>query len=109
MAHSYETGGLRRLHLRGHSNILKRVLIHEAGFNLGLVMRQRFGQGTPRGLQGRLRSLFCLLLARFRAHRLAFLTSPLQDWMAAPALDRWLLPRSAALLCGRNLTFTTGC
>ena len=24
MAHSYETGGLRRIHLRGHHNILKR-------------------------------------------------------------------------------------
>jgi hypothetical protein len=27
-AHAYETGGLRRMHLRGHQNILKRVLIH---------------------------------------------------------------------------------
>ncbi len=53
MAHSYETGGLRRVHLRGHANILKRVLIHLGAFNLGLVMRQLLGAGTPRGLQGR--------------------------------------------------------
>ncbi len=51
-AHSYETGGMRRLHLRGRRNILKRQLIHMAGFNLALIMRQRFGKGTPRGWQG---------------------------------------------------------
>ena len=39
-AHLYETGGMRRTHLRGHDNILKRLLIHAGGFNLGLVMRQ---------------------------------------------------------------------
>ena len=50
-AHLYETGGLRRLHLRRHPNILKRLLVHGAAFNLGLVMRQVFGKGTPRGLQ----------------------------------------------------------
>ena len=53
-AHVYDTGGMRRTHLRGHPNILKRLLIHAGGFNLGLVMRQVFGVGTPRGLQGRL-------------------------------------------------------
>jgi hypothetical protein len=51
-AHLYETGGMRRLHLRRHSNILKRLLVHVAAFNLGLVMRQKWGRGTPRGLQG---------------------------------------------------------
>ena len=39
-AHVYDTGGMRRTHLRGHPNILKRLLIHAGGFNLGLVMRQ---------------------------------------------------------------------
>jgi transposase len=51
-AHAYETGGMRRVHLRGRDNILKRVLIHLGGFNLSLVMRQLLGKGTPRGLQG---------------------------------------------------------
>src|SRR5216684_1390359 len=51
-AHAYETGGMRRVHLRGRENILKRVLIHLGGFNLALVMRQLLGKGTPRGLQG---------------------------------------------------------
>jgi transposase len=50
-AHCYETGGMRRLHLRGRENILKRLLIHVGGFNLSLVLRQTIGKGTPRGLQ----------------------------------------------------------
>ena len=52
-AHVYDTGGLRRTHLRGHQNILKRLLVHAGAFNLGLLMRKAFGRGTPRGLQGR--------------------------------------------------------
>ena len=51
-AHLYETGGMRRVHLRRHPNILKRLLVHVAAFNLGLVMRKLLGRGTPRGLQG---------------------------------------------------------
>src|SRR3954452_9941172 len=49
-AHMYETGGMRRVHLRGRDNILKRVLVHAGAFNLGLVMRNLFGSGTPRQL-----------------------------------------------------------
>jgi hypothetical protein len=52
-AHVYDTGGLRRVHLRGHPNILKRLIVHAGAFNLGLLMRRVFGRGTPRGLQGR--------------------------------------------------------
>ncbi len=59
-AHCYETGGMRRTHLRGHARILKRLLVHVAGCNLGLLMRRRFGMGTPRGLQGLVFDLTCL-------------------------------------------------
>lgn len=52
-AHLYETGGLRRAHVRGHENVLKRLLVYAGAFNLGLWMRTLFGVGTPRGLQGR--------------------------------------------------------
>ncbi len=65
-AHCYETGGMRRTHLRGHPNISKRLLIHYAGFNLGLLMRQRFGVGKPRVLQG-LRGLLAALFGFLRA------------------------------------------
>ena len=51
-AHCYETGGMRRTHLRNHRNILKRLLIHVAGFNLSLIMRKLMGLGTARGMQG---------------------------------------------------------
>lgn len=40
-AHTYDTGGMRRVHLRGRRNILKRVLVQGAGVNLALVMRSR--------------------------------------------------------------------
>lgn len=52
-AHLYDTGGLRRTHLRGHDNILKRLLVHASAFNLGRLMRHLVGRGTPRGLQDR--------------------------------------------------------
>lgn len=51
-AHCLETGGMRRVHLRGRENIEKRYLVHVAAFNLGLLMRAMIGFGTPRGLQG---------------------------------------------------------
>jgi hypothetical protein len=38
----------------GHTNILKRLLVHAGRFNLGLVMRHLIGSGTPCGLQDRL-------------------------------------------------------
>lgn len=62
-AHCYETGAMRRTHLRNHPNILKRLLVHVAGFNLGLVMRKHFGLGKPRRLQGLLRALLRLFFA----------------------------------------------
>jgi transposase len=62
-AHLYETGGMRRTHLRGHTNILKRLVVHTGGFNLGLLMRRRLGVGTPRSLQGRLAAVLALLVA----------------------------------------------
>ena len=46
---------MRRTHLRGRENILKRVLIHVGGLNLSLVMR---------GLQG-LSADVLLILLRF--------------------------------------------
>ena len=57
-AHVYDTGAMRRTHLRGHRNILKRLLVHAGGFNLGLLMRHLIGLGTPRGLQGRVWAFF---------------------------------------------------
>ena len=52
-AHCYETGGMRRTHLRGRENILKRQLIHVCAFNLSLIFRLTLGAGTPRELRNR--------------------------------------------------------
>lgn len=62
-AHMYETGGMRRLHLRGRNNILKRLLLQAAGFNLALVMRKRFGNGKPRQAASGSMHLVTLLLS----------------------------------------------
>jgi transposase len=66
-AHAYETGGMRRVHLRGRENILKRLLVHVGGFNLGLVMRKELGRGTPRGFQGSGPGLWALWLVLWAA------------------------------------------
>jgi len=52
-AHCYETGGMRRSTLRGHDNILKRLLIHVGAFNVSLILRKMLGAGTPRELRNR--------------------------------------------------------
>jgi transposase len=64
--HLYDRGGMRRTHLRGHTNILKRLLVHAGGANLGLWMRTLTGIGTPRGLQGRAIAVFDALIALWR-------------------------------------------
>ena len=65
-AHLYGSGGMRRLHVRGHENVLKRLLIQVSAFNLGMLMRQSLGVGTPRGLQGRICALLLLILSLFK-------------------------------------------
>ena len=47
-AHILDRGGMRRAWLRDRENVHKRYLIHVAGFNLGILMRALFGQGTLR-------------------------------------------------------------
>ena len=65
-AHCYETGGMRRTHLRKHENILKRLLIHVGAFNLSLIFRKWLGSGTPRELRNRQSSLIFVFLWLFR-------------------------------------------
>lgn len=62
LPHCYETGRMRRVHLRGRENILKRLLIHIAGFNLSLVLRSMTGN-MLRGLQDLAIAYFFTLLA----------------------------------------------
>ena len=88
-AHMYETGGMRRLHLRGRRNILKRLLVHGAGFDLSLLMRMCFGAGKPRQLQGRVGPLFAALSQLGRAFRACTAsTAHLYGIIAPPVGDR---------------------
>ena len=43
---------MRRLHVRGHENVLKRLLIQVSAFNLGMLMRQILGVGYAAGSAG---------------------------------------------------------
>ena len=48
IAHNLDRGGMRRTWLRGRDNVHKRYLLHVAGHNLSLLMRQLISAGTPR-------------------------------------------------------------
>ena len=49
---------MRRLYVRGSENVLKRVLVQAAAFNIGLLLRKLTGWGKPRQGTGRLGSQF---------------------------------------------------
>ena len=104
-AHLYETGGLRRVHLRQHPNILKRLLVHGAAFNLGLVMRKIFGKGTPRGLQGD-RAQLLLAFGRLLS---AVMTSPIL-WGAPGEHSPHFQPSGSTMSGTLEMSIsTTGC
>jgi hypothetical protein len=108
-AHLYETGGMRRPHLRGHTNILKRLVVHAGGFNLGLLMRHLTGVGTPRSLQGRSYAGSHALLGAFLAlwHRLRAVWPPRSVQHAQITL---MTHRSSAIALDlRERAFATGC
>ena len=108
-AHLYETGRMRRVHLRGHDNILKRVLLHAGASNLGLLMRQLVGVGTPRSLQGRAVTLLSCFWSLIR------LPETLWDaiWTANRALtslgDLLAHRDDRRLNLSAATVFTTGC
>ena len=108
-AHLYDTGGMRRTHLRGHTNILKRVLIHAGGFNLGLVMRHPIGVGTPRGLQGRVAAMIATFLVLIGAvrRRIAAISVSHRPFSAMRA---WLTSLTTSdVNSSAAATYTTGC
>jgi transposase len=108
-AHLYETGAMRRIFLRGHQNILKRILLHAAALNLGLLMRTLFGVGTPRSLQGRVAAFFAVVGSLVRPSKT--LWAPLRSWYRSISSTR-ALPNSRKI---RRIKFTlvssfaTGC
>ena len=91
-AHYLEAGGMRRTHLRQHGNILKRLLVHVAGFNLGILMRSLLGTGTPRAYAELARGLISVFLRLFEGLTACF--EPIQPAGANSAQD--LRPISSA-------------
>jgi transposase len=108
-AHLYETGGMRRVYLRGHMNILKRLLIHTGGFNLGLLMRQLIGVGTPRGLQGRLSAVVAALLALIGSLRELANRHGRRMRPVLPLKHRSIARLGVVHISVREMLFTTGC
>jgi hypothetical protein len=111
-AHCYDTGGMRRTHLRKHHNILKRLLVHVAGMNLGLLLRSVYGIGTPRGLQD-LSYTLDFLVALIA---LAVISENSQIPESGVTADHRVTPQYHPLLCAhfrraksKNQTSTTGC
>ena len=108
-AHLYDTGGMRCTHLRGHQNLLKRVLIHAGGFNLGLVMRHLIGIGTPRGLQGRLAAIIATLWVLMRAVRRHLAAIAASHRLLAAMRGRLASPVTLVVNSSAALTCATGC
>ncbi|MCP5114577.1 MAG: transposase [bacterium] len=87
-AHILDRGGMRRAWLRGRENIHKRYLLHVTGHNLGLLMRQLIGAGTPREAAERAKGVFFVitlpnqavvfLLIVMKADQIGFIVIPLK-------------------------------
>lgn len=85
-AHVCETGGGRRSWLRGLVEVSKRYLMQVAAHNLGVILRQLFGVGTPRSLQGKKRGEQEGFAARFLSWWHQYLgryRSPTYGWAVA--------------------------
>jgi transposase len=107
-AHYLDRGGMRRAHLRGRENIWKRLLIQVAGCNLGLIMRQLIGHGTPRALKAAraLRHALRGALSRLnRFDRCAFRAR----WALAIVVGSTRLVLSGTSFKPGRVAFSTGC
>jgi transposase len=114
-AHVCETGGARRTWLWGIEKVRKRYAIAAMAHNIGCIMRELFGMGTPRGLQQAAEALSAVLCAlylalfhfwRFLAIRRAIITK----FPRVPAIRRAASMRRAGWRRDhRNTSFSTGC
>ena len=108
-AHCYETGGMRRCHLRGRENILKRQLVHVGAFNLSLILRKLLGAGTPREWKNRfgrlVLTLYLLFTCRINQKRLC------RSRISASVAKCFVRSRSRLRrpTCRKSATCTPGC
>jgi transposase len=108
-AHLYETGGMRRVHLRGHENILKRLLLHTGALNLGLLMRTLFGVGTPRSLQGRVAAFFVTLWSFVRPSETFWAQLTRQYRLAISNVRLYACRKACRIRFALMGSFATGC
>lgn len=111
-AHTLETGAMRRTYLRRHDNIAKRMLIHVAGFNLGLFMRSRFGVGKPRCLQGcsaEMRATLVALYFAVTAFYFALMALTLHYTESLATIGPGRIPKIRSRQRLKISTSTTGC
>ena len=103
-AHLYDTGGMRRVHLRKRDNIAKRVLIHAAAFNLSLILRQILRVGTARQAADLFAALCFALLRLTQATETVLPVIRPRCQLARPVLRqnrcRWLPDQNATLSTG---------
>ena len=108
-AHCYETGAMRRCHLRGQENILKRQLVHVGAFNLSLILRQLLGAGTPREWKNRfgrlVLTLYLLFTCRINQKRLC------RSRISASVAKYFVRSRTRLRrpTCRKSATCTPGC
>src|SRR5712671_5811826 len=108
-AHCYETGAMRRCHLRGQENILKRQLVHVGAFNLSLILRKLLGAGTPREWKNRLGrlvlTLYLLFTGRINQKRLC------RSRISASVANCFVRSRTRLRrpTCRKSATCTPGC
>jgi hypothetical protein len=106
-AHTYETGALRRLSVRGKHNVQKRLLLPAAACNLALLLRKMMGAGTPRALHDVVADLFFVLLRLISAINAIPVTLP-SCRPACRAGYRIAVDVFDGKLCARNRRFRHG-
>ena len=65
-AHQFDSGGLRRLTVRGRGNVHKKVLLQAMACNLALLVRALYGAGKPKAASERAARLFWTLFGLLR-------------------------------------------
>jgi len=110
-AHQYDTGALRRLHVRGRGNVAKRVLLQAVAFNLALILRTMTRAGTPKGLADLKRELFrvLLLILASLTPLCGPTTSSLADSPSSPCRPRSCGRINQNSVTAENRSSNTGC
>jgi transposase len=110
-AHQYDTGAMRRLHVRGRDNVAKRVLLQAVAFNLALILRTMTRAGTPKGLADLKRELFrvLLLILASLTPLCGPTTSSLADSPSSPCRPRSCGRINQNSVTAENRSSNTGC